>query len=110
MESRAARGGKNNRPQVATIPLEFRLPEGMKEVFLRRVRQDLVLSLPSTDWSSFLTSSARVSDDFEVERSRTSGSGATSEPSAAPSTPSSRTSSSTSSRISTTFPSTTRTW
>ena len=44
MEQRTARVGKNNRAQVVTIPLEYRFPEGMKEVFIRRVGQDLVLS------------------------------------------------------------------
>jgi antitoxin VapB len=64
MEQRTARVGKNNRAQVVTIPLEYRFPEGMKEVFIRRVGQDLVLSPRPTDWSSFLASPARVSDDF----------------------------------------------
>jgi antitoxin VapB len=66
MEQRTARVGKNNRAQVVTIPLEYRFPEGMKEVFIRRVGQDLVLSPRPTDWSGFLASTARVSDDFMV--------------------------------------------
>jgi antitoxin VapB len=66
MEQRTARVGKNNRAQVVTIPLEYRFPEGMKEVFIRRVGQDLVLSPRPADWSGFLTSAARVSDDFMV--------------------------------------------
>ncbi len=64
MERRTARVGKNNRAQVVTIPLEYRFPEGMKEVFIRRVGQDLVLSPRPTDWSGFLASATRVSDDF----------------------------------------------
>ncbi len=64
MEHRTARVGKNNRAQVVTIPLEYRFPEGMKEVFIRRVGQDLVLSPRPTDWSGFLASAVRVSDDF----------------------------------------------
>ena len=64
MEQRTARVGKNNRAQVVTIPLEYRFPEGMKEVFIRRVGQDLVLSPRPADWSGFLASAARVSDDF----------------------------------------------
>ena len=66
MEQRTARVGKNNRAQVVTIPLEYRFPEGMKEVFIRRVGQDLVLSPRPTDWSAFLVSTVRVSDDFMV--------------------------------------------
>ena len=66
MAHRTARVGKNNRAQVVTIPLEYRFPEGMKEVFIRRVGQDLVLSPRPTDWSGFLAGTARVSDDFMV--------------------------------------------
>lgn len=67
MNQRTARVGKNNRAQVVTIPLEYRFPEGMKEVFIRRVGEDVVLSPRPTDWSDFLTSNVRVSDDFIVE-------------------------------------------
>jgi antitoxin VapB len=64
MEQRTARVSKKNRDQIVTIPLEYRLPVGTKEVFIRRVDQDLVLSPRPTDWSGFLASAARVSDDF----------------------------------------------
>ena len=64
MDQRTARVGKNNRAQVVTIPLEFRFPEGMKEVFIRTVGDDVVLSPRPADWSSFLASGVRVSDDF----------------------------------------------
>lgn len=64
MDQRTARVGKNNRAQVVTIPLEFRFPEGMKEVFIRKVGDDVVLSPRPTDWSGFLASDLRVSDDF----------------------------------------------
>jgi antitoxin VapB len=64
MDQRTARVGKNNRAQVVTIPLEFRFPEGMKEVFIRKVGDDVVLSPRPADWSSFLASDLRVSDDF----------------------------------------------
>ncbi len=64
MDRRTARVGKNNRAQVVTIPLEFRFPEGMKEVFIRKVGDDVVLSPKPADWSSFLASGLKVSDDF----------------------------------------------
>ena len=67
MEHRTARVGKNNRAQVVTIPLEFRFPEGMKEVFIRKVGEDIVLSPRPTDWSGFLASDVRVGDDFAVK-------------------------------------------
>lgn len=64
MRQRTARVGKNNRAQVVTIPLEFRFPEGMKEVFIRKVGDDVVLSPRPMNWSGFLASGVRVSDDF----------------------------------------------
>jgi antitoxin VapB len=64
MEQQKARVGKNNRAQIVTIPLEFRFPEGMKEVFIRKVGEDIVLSPRPTDWSAFLAGNVRVSDDF----------------------------------------------
>lgn len=67
MERRTARVGKNNRAQVVTIPLEFRFPEGMKDVFVRKVGEDIVLSPRPVDWSDFLASNVRVSDDFIVD-------------------------------------------
>lgn len=63
-ERRTARVGRNNRVQVVTIPLEFRFPEGMSEVFVRKVGEDLVLSPRPKDWNAFLDSDVRASDDF----------------------------------------------
>jgi antitoxin VapB len=48
-----ARVGKNNRVQVVTIPLEFRFPEGMKDVYIRKVGDDVILSPRPTEWLSF---------------------------------------------------------
>ena len=64
MDQRVATVGKNNRAQVVTIPLEFRFPEGMKQVFIRKVGEDVILSPRPTDWSAFLASNVRASDDF----------------------------------------------
>jgi len=64
MEQRTARIGKNNRAQVVTIPLEYRFPAGMKQVFIRKVGEEVVLSPRPADWSSFLATEVRVSDDF----------------------------------------------
>lgn len=64
MHQKTARIGKNNRAQVVTIPLEFRFPPEMKEVFIRKVGDDVVLSPRPRDWSAFLASGASVSDDF----------------------------------------------
>jgi antitoxin VapB len=64
MEKCVARVGKNNRTQVVTIPLEFRFPENMKEVFIRKVGDELILSPRPNDWSAFLASNIQVSSDF----------------------------------------------
>ena len=64
MHQQTARVGKNNRAQVVTIPLEFRFPPEMKEVFIRKLGDDIVLSPRPRDWSAFLASGAGVSEDF----------------------------------------------
>ena len=64
MDRRTARVGKNNRAQIVTIPLEFRFPEDMKEVFIRKVGDDVILSPRPQDWTGFLASEVRASDDF----------------------------------------------
>ena len=64
MQQRTARVGKNNRAQIVTIPLEFRFPKDMKEVFIRKVGEDIILSPRPTGWSDFLDSDLRASDDF----------------------------------------------
>lgn len=67
MDQRTARVGKNNRAQIVTIPLEYRFPEGMKEVFIRKVGDEIVLSPRPKDWSGFLSAHVQVSDDFMAE-------------------------------------------
>ena len=67
MHTRTARIGKNNRAQVVTIPLEFRFPAGMKEVFIRKQGDEVILSPRPQDWSDFLASDIRVTDDFMAD-------------------------------------------
>jgi len=64
MTQQTARVGMNNRTQVVTIPLEYRFPDGVKEVFIRRVGDDRILSPRPTDWSAWLASDVCASDDF----------------------------------------------
>ena len=64
MTLQTARVGKNNRAQVVTIPLEFRFPEGMKDVYIRKLGDDVILSPRPTDWSLFLKSGVQATDDF----------------------------------------------
>lgn len=67
MHQRTARVGKNNRAQVVTIPLEYRFPEGMKEVFIRKAGEEIILSPRPGDWSAFLASDVRASEDFMAD-------------------------------------------
>lgn len=67
MDQRTARVGKNNRAQIVTIPLEYRFPEGMKEVFIRKVGDEIVLSPRPKDWSGFLADTIPVSEDFMAD-------------------------------------------
>ena len=64
MTSQTARVSKNNRAQVVTIPLEFRFPKGMKDVYIRKVGNDVILSPRPTSWKSFIQSDLRATDDF----------------------------------------------
>ena len=64
MEQRTARVGQKNGAQIVTIPLDFRFPEDMKEVFIRKVGEDVILSPCPQDWAGFLASEVRASEDF----------------------------------------------
>lgn len=44
MHQQTARVGKNNRAEVVNTPLEFRFPPETKEVFIRKLGDDIVLS------------------------------------------------------------------
>jgi hypothetical protein len=48
MGQRTARVGNNNRTQIVTIPLEYRFPEGMKEVCRCRRQIDPACRFPVT--------------------------------------------------------------
>lgn len=64
MRQRTARVGKNNRAQIVTIPLDFRFPADVREVFIRKAGEDVILSPRPKDWKGFLASDVRASDDF----------------------------------------------
>ncbi len=67
-----ARVGWNNRSQTVTMPLEYRFPESVREVFIRREGESVVLTPRPTDWSNFLASGLKASDDFMADRERMS--------------------------------------
>lgn len=65
-----ARVGWNNRSQTVTMPLEFRFPQSVREVFIRREGESVVLTPRPADWFGFFDSGLTASADFmtEVER------------------------------------------
>lgn len=65
-----ARVGWNNRSQTVTMPLEYRFPDSVREVFIRREGESVVLTPRPTDWSGFFASGMTASSDFMVERER----------------------------------------
>lgn len=52
------------------MPLEFRFPESVREVFIRREGESVVLTPRPTDWSSFFASGLTASDDFMADAER----------------------------------------
>ena len=65
-----ARVAWNNRSQTVTMPLEFRFPESVREVFIRREGESVVLTPRPTDWSSFFASGLTASPDFMADAER----------------------------------------
>lgn len=58
----------NNRTQAVRLPADSRFPEGVKQVNVRVVGEDRILSPVGKSWDSFFLSDERVSDDFMQER------------------------------------------
>lgn len=65
-----ARIGWNNRVQTVSIPVGFRFPESVREVFIRREGESVILTPRPADWSGFFASSAKASADFMVDAER----------------------------------------
>jgi antitoxin VapB len=65
-----ARVGWNNRSQTVTMPLEFRLPDSVREVLIRREGESVVLTPRATDWSGFFASGMTASADFMADSER----------------------------------------
>ena len=59
-----------NRSQTVTMPLEFRFPESVREVFIRREGESVVLTPRPTDWSGFFASGLTASADFMADAER----------------------------------------
>lgn len=58
----------NNRTQAVRLPTDTRFPDEVKQVNVRIVGKDRVLSPIDSTWDSFFLSEERVSDDFMEER------------------------------------------
>lgn len=65
-----ARVGWNNRSQTVTMPLGFRFPDSVREVFIRREGESVVLTPRPSDWSGFFASGLTASADFMAEAER----------------------------------------
>ena len=58
----------NNRTQAVRLPADSRFPDDMKQVNVRVVGKDRVLSPVDNTWDSFFLCEQRVSDDFMKQR------------------------------------------
>lgn len=67
---RTARVGWHNRSQTVTMPFEFRFSEGVREVFICRQGESVVLTPRPTDWSGFFASDLTALVDFMADAER----------------------------------------
>ena len=58
----------NNRTQAVRLPLDTRFPDSVKQVEVRVVGPDRILSPVKKSWDSFFLAREAVSDDFLAER------------------------------------------
>ncbi|MCZ2104204.1 MAG: type II toxin-antitoxin system VapB family antitoxin [Comamonadaceae bacterium] len=58
----------NNRTQAVRLPLDVRLPEGVRKVHVRVRGSERVLAPIGQTWDSFFLDGPAVSDDFMPER------------------------------------------
>jgi antitoxin VapB len=58
--------GWNNRVQTVSIPLDLRFPDSVREVFIRRDGESVILTPRPNDWSSFFSLDKKASADFMV--------------------------------------------
>ena len=58
----------NNRTQAVRLPVELRLPEGVRKVEVRARGNERIISPVGQTWDSFFLGGPAVSDDFMAER------------------------------------------
>ncbi|KKO47201.1 antitoxin [Arsukibacterium ikkense] len=59
---------KNNSTQAVRLPAEAHFPDTVKNVTVRVVGHDRILTPVESSWDSFFLHSASVTDDFMPER------------------------------------------
>lgn len=52
------------------MPLDFRFPESVREVFIRREGESVILTPRPKDWTSFFASGVKASADFMADSER----------------------------------------
>jgi antitoxin VapB len=65
-----ARIGWNNRSQTVTMPLEYRFPDSVRKVFIRKEGESVILTPRPSDWSGFFASGMKASADFMAQSER----------------------------------------
>jgi antitoxin VapB len=58
----------NNKNQAVRLPNEFRFPEGVKRVNIRRQGKSLVITPVGWGWDAYFRNAEPASDDFMVDR------------------------------------------
>ena len=58
----------NNRTQAVRLPLDVRLPEGVRKVDIRARGNERIIAPVGQTWDSFFLGAPPVSDDFLPER------------------------------------------
>lgn len=58
----------NNRTQAVRLPLDVRLPEGVRKVEVRVRGHERIIAPLGQSWDSFFVDGPAVSDDFMSER------------------------------------------
>lgn len=59
----------NNRTQAVRLPVELRMPDGIRKVDVRARGNERIISPLGQTWDSFFIDGPQVSEDFMAERS-----------------------------------------
>lgn len=59
---------QHNNSQAISLPAEARFPERVKEVSIRVIGQDRILTPVASTWDSFFVQGEVVTEDFVLER------------------------------------------